>query len=176
MEKKRKKWIRDGTWNLIQERKDIKAKVNEIRQQEENGRLGAEYGKLNREIKKSAKKDKVRWTNKLAQEAEEAAATNNMRELYKITKILTNKSYNRNKPLYDKQKQLIETPEEQVKRWQGYYTELLEEGGMETEAANIEDNEERCELLNISTEKPSREEAKEASKHMRKNKYGKRTH
>ena len=96
MEKKRKKWIRDGTRNLIQERKNIKAKMNEMREQEEHGKLGAEYGKLNREIKKSAKKDKVTWTNKLAQEAEEAAATNTMRELYKTTKILTNKSYNPN--------------------------------------------------------------------------------
>ena len=41
---------------------------------------------------------------------------------------------------------------------------------METEAAIIDGNEERCELLNISTEKPSREEAKEAIKHMRNNK------
>ena len=41
---------------------------------------------------------------------------------------------------------------------------------METEAANIEDNEERCELLNISSEKPSREEAKEAINYMRNNK------
>ncbi|KAJ3641208.1 hypothetical protein Zmor_027723 [Zophobas morio] len=80
--------------------------MNEMREQEENGKLRAEYGKLNSEIKKSAKKNKATWTNKLAQEAEEASATNNMRELYKITKILTNKSYNPNKSLYDKQKHL----------------------------------------------------------------------
>ena len=151
MDKKRKEWISDGTWNLIQKRKDIKAKRNGMREQEENGKLGAENGKLNKEIKKSAKKDKSTWTNKLAQEAEEMSVTNNMRELYKITKILTNKSYNPNKPLYDKQKQFITTPEEQVKRWQEYYTELFEEEDMETEAASIEDNEERYELLNIST-------------------------
>ncbi|XP_063904726.1 uncharacterized protein LOC135123778 [Zophobas morio] len=145
--------------------------MNELREQEENGKLRAENGKLNREIKKSAKKDKATWTKKLAQEAEEASATNNMRELYKITKILTSKSYNPYKPLYDKQKQLITTPEEQVKRWQEYYTELFEEEDMETEAASIEDNEERYELLNIITENPSREEAKEAIKHMRNNNW-----
>ena len=51
-----------------------------------------------------------------------------------------------------------------MKRWQEYYIELLEEGDMETEAAIIDGNEERCELLNIRTEKPSQKETKEAIK------------
>ncbi|KAJ8367756.1 hypothetical protein SKAU_G00077840 [Synaphobranchus kaupii] len=65
----------------------------------------------------SSRKDKREQVERLAQEAEEAAAQRNMKELYAITKKLAGKYTQSNKPIRDKNGQTLSTLEEQLERW-----------------------------------------------------------
>ncbi|PVD34670.1 hypothetical protein C0Q70_05947 [Pomacea canaliculata] len=51
--------------------------------------LSAKYWEANRQVKRSAREDKRRFTHKLTEEAETAATQGNMKRLYEITRILS---------------------------------------------------------------------------------------
>ncbi|KAK9745737.1 hypothetical protein QE152_g6662 [Popillia japonica] len=100
-EERRKEWISSDTWNLISLRKTLKQKINQtlsideksrMKQKinqtlsiDEKSRITKEYSKIHKNIKKSARTDKRKWIDGIATAAEEAAATQNLKELYKST-------------------------------------------------------------------------------------------
>jgi hypothetical protein len=61
-------WLSEETWNEIKARKDIKQKINNA-DDTERTILVAEYSELNKRGKRSARRDKRAWADKIAHSA-----------------------------------------------------------------------------------------------------------
>ncbi|KAK9711547.1 hypothetical protein QE152_g25378 [Popillia japonica] len=118
--------------NLISLRKTLKQKINQTLSIDEKTRITKEYSKIHKNIKKSARTDKRKWIDGIATAAEEAAATQNLKELYKSTKLLSSTNFSKNQPIRSKNGELITTTEEQLIRWE--QCELLQQNPNFSEA------------------------------------------
>ncbi|XP_076452167.1 uncharacterized protein LOC143287768 [Babylonia areolata] len=77
-----REWISGDTLRKIQERKQKKAAVNNSRTRAAKAKAQEDFTEANREVKRSARADKRKYIDSLAEEAEEAAARNDMKTLY----------------------------------------------------------------------------------------------
>lgn len=68
--------------------------------------------------------DKQSYINNLAEEAEQAAVTGNMKQLYNTTKNLTGKYSRAERPVKDKEGQVIMGIEQQLSGWTEHFEEL----------------------------------------------------
>ena len=102
-----KDWITPGTWKLIDERKDLKTKLNNTHSEKLKHIIREEYTNKNKEVKKATKKDSQTFIEDRAEEAEKAAAEQRMGDLYQITRKLCGKRRNTNMPVRDKHGKLI---------------------------------------------------------------------
>src|SRR5579871_2700246 len=102
----------------------------------------------------------------MAKEADEAARKNNMRDLYGITRKLSQGSYRINKPIKNKDGKVLTTEEDQMKRWVEYFSEILNRPAPEEEI-DISSAEE---ILDIDITGPSRTEIEQAISKLKKNK------
>jgi len=59
--------------------------------------LREEYRNTDKNVKKSMRRDKRQWLDRLANEAETSANNGNMKGVYDITKLLSNESNDLNK-------------------------------------------------------------------------------
>ncbi|PVD38168.1 hypothetical protein C0Q70_00779 [Pomacea canaliculata] len=57
--KQHKEWLTLGTWQKIEKRKELKQKINQCQDQQEKDELRAKYWEINKEVKKSARDDKI---------------------------------------------------------------------------------------------------------------------
>ncbi|XP_063435995.1 craniofacial development protein 2-like [Mytilus trossulus] len=73
-QRERKKWISDDTWTSIQQRKDIKTKLNSTKSERIQTTLRKEYSVKDKEVKRKAKADKAIYLETLAKEAGTAAS------------------------------------------------------------------------------------------------------
>ena len=120
-----KAWITEGTWKLIEERKVLKFKLDQARTRAQKQTAQGIYSAKNKQVKKSARKDKRTYIDNLATNAQQAAAKNDMKTLYNITKQLSGKRTNNNKPVKDKQGNFISNEREQINRWKEHFAECL---------------------------------------------------
>jgi hypothetical protein len=88
----------------------------------------------------------------MAGQAENAAAIGNVKELYRIRKVLANKKFNPRKPIKDVNGQLLTTEREQIKRWHKYFSEVL---NPQTETEPEESRQEESEEDIIGSSKSS---------------------
>ena len=120
-------------------------------------RAQEEYTAVDREVKRSIKKDKRDYIDDLARQAETAAGHVNLRDLYLVTKKLTGKFQQTDKPVMDKNGNPL-TTNEQLKRWAEHFRELLNrptpDSPPDIPSAETE--------LSISCDKPSKAEIKQA--------------
>ena len=142
--KNKKPWISEETWKIIEERKKLKQRKEQAKSVEDIRETSKEYNAKHKEVKRSFRRDKRVWIEGLAKEAQEAAEIGNIKELYKITKTLSNKKFNTRKPVKDKEGKMIINEEKQLERWREYFEELfnkeIEDGEEEErEIENIED-------------------------------------
>ena len=84
-----------------------------------------EYTAVDKEVKRSIKKDKRDYINDLARQAEIAAGQGNLRDLYLVTKKLTGKFQQTDKPVMDTSGNPLTTTKEQLNRWAEHFRELL---------------------------------------------------
>ena len=164
MKQENKPWISDDSLALVEARREIKEKLlaepNDIQ-------LKEEYRQKNKVIKKSIKKDKRQYIEDLATEAEEAARTNNIRELYQITsKLSEKKGRSANMPIRDKDNNIINDPQETEKRWIEHFSSILNRPPPDQEV-NIPPMSPR---LEINTDLPTLHETREAIKSLKNNK------
>ena len=161
-----KPWISEESLLLIEERRKIKENIlsaNEIDKQT----LNEEYRKYNKEIKKSVRRDKRRYTENLANEAEEAMKKNNLRDLYMTTKKLCGKTnQTSNKHIRDKDGKLIDNDKDTEARWVEHFSALLNRPAPANPAiiTPAETN------LDINCSAPTIEEIKSAIKGLKNNK------
>ena len=122
---KNKPWITATTWSKIEERKNIKEKQLTAVSQRIKDRLEVEYQRKDKEVKKSARKDKRNYVEDLGSEADQAAIRGDFTTVYKITKQLIGSFENNSSPIMDKKGNLLTTEREQSARWVEYFKEVL---------------------------------------------------
>jgi hypothetical protein len=98
-----KDWMTGVTLKKIEERKSKKAVLNNSRTRAAKAEAHREYMCAHKEVKKSIKADKREYVDSLARQAEEAAAQRNLKDLYSITKKLSGKFQQTDRPVRDKQ-------------------------------------------------------------------------
>ena len=91
--------------------------LNQSRARSAKVKAQADYNTANKRVKESIKKDKNDYVDSLASQAEEAAGQGNIKELYMLSKKLAGKYQQRDKPVKDKNKNVLTTTGEQIKRW-----------------------------------------------------------
>jgi hypothetical protein len=159
-------WISEETWNEIKARKDIKQKINNA---DDTVRtvLVAEYSKLNKRVKRSARRDKRACADKL-HTAQLAAEAKNSRELYQVTQRLAGRPFRGNQTVIrDATGLLLAAPQDQLNRWHEYFRNSLAAPPLHT---NVNTTELPVDTLNISSDAPTVKEIKIAIKHLKSNK------
>lgn len=109
-----------------------KATLNTSRTRAAKARALKDYTATKKQVKKSIRRDKRRYVENLAKEAEEAAGQGIMRELYNTTKKLSNRFPQTDKPVRDKHSNTLKIIEEHLKRWAEQFKELLNRPASDT--------------------------------------------
>ena len=149
-----KEWISAKTLKKIESRRIKKAIVNNSRTRAEKARVQKEYADGNKEVKT----DKKNYINSLAKEAEEAAYSGNMKQLYDTTRKLSGKYGRPERPVKDKNGKTIIGKEGQFSRWAEHFAKMLNgptpSNPSEIQPADLD--------LPINCKKPSRNEIRKA--------------
>ena len=161
--RKQKPWISQATIRRIEERKKMKAKVNESKTRAQKAEAARRYSEANKDVKRSVAQDKRNYIEALAERAEQAAAEKNSKELYDTTKKLAGKFRATNSTVKDKSGKVLSNQKEQCERWKEYFEELLNRPPP-TEPPVIPPAET---TLPISTNRPTRTEIKKAIQMLR---------
>ena len=150
----------------MQVRKKKKDATNNSRTKAAKATAQEEYTEANRAIKNSVKTDKANLIEDLAKEAEDASAQENMKQLYDITRKLAGKYKRTDRPIKDKNGNVLTSDEDQLKRWREHFEELLNRPPPQ----NPPDVTPAEEVLQINCERPSKTEIEKAIHHMKRGK------
>ena len=154
------------TLKIIEERRAKKETLNKCKTPARKAAAHKDYELAKKEVKKSAKCDKQNYIEALAQEAQEAAGKNNLKDLYMTTKKLAGKFRQTNTQIRDKQGRLLTTKEEQHQRWTEHFRELLNRPPPVQEIEFPP----AAHMLNINSAPPTRSEVRKAIKALRRGK------
>ena len=157
-----KDWISAETIRKIQIRKDKKGAVNSSRTRAAKAAAQKKHTAANREVRKSVKTDKRDIVEGLAEEAERAAASRNMKQLYDTTKKLAGKFKKSERPIRDKNGTVLTGVDKQLNRWAEHFGELLNR----PRPHNQPDIQPAEDDLLINCNKPTRKEIKRAIGHI----------
>ena len=161
-----KPWITPGTLAKVETRRTIKTKVNNSRTRTSKQEAHAQYQQANEEVKKSARKDKRSYYERLATEAEEAAGSRNMKALYDTARKLSNRPAKKTRPVKNKEGEVLNTTQQQLERWAEHFKDLLNQIPPE-DRADIPP----AELpLDINCNPPTKAEIRKAVKQLKNNK------
>jgi uncharacterized protein YdiU (UPF0061 family) len=117
-------------------------------------------------VKKSATRDGRNWIDNLSYQADEASNRGNLKELFAITRVLSKKQIQRNRPIRNKDGTLLTNTNKKLKRWQEYYSKLLNHP-LNEQADKEEKEEEEYEANpRINTRDPRVAEIKNALKEL----------
>ena len=155
-------WITEETVNMMNGRREIRKKMLSS----ENDTDKENYRKLTKAIKKSARRDKAKFVDDLASQAEAAARQNRMKEVYDTTRILTGRTKKSSSHIRDRQGKLLKTDEEILRRWAEHFCEVLNQEAPQHEAAITPPEEE----LDILCDPPNLTEVKAAINTLKNNK------
>ena len=158
-----KEWITTETLTKIENRKKKKAAFNNSRTRAAKAKAQEDYTKAHREVKKNIKKDKNDYIDGLAAEAEQAAYSGNMKQLYDTTKRLSGKFNKPERPVKDKRGNTTNSLDQQMNRWAEHFEELLNRPAPpnppDIDPADVD--------LPINCEKPTRDEIRRAITQMK---------
>jgi hypothetical protein len=90
--------------------------------------LQKKYKERNREVKRSARKDQRNYIDSLAHQAEEATNRGNLTELFAITKMVSKRQIQRNRPIRATDGTLLIDTKEQMQCWQEHFSKILNSG------------------------------------------------
>ena len=127
-------WISEETWKKIEERKEKKKKIHTIKSERMKAKLQKEYSTLDKEVKKRARADKKTYIENIAEEAETAAAKQDMGTLYKLTKTLTNGFQSTDIPTRDQTGKVLTKEDDKLRCWKEHFQRVLNGDDPETEA------------------------------------------
>ena len=158
--RKTKPWISQTAWDLIDQRKNIKLKMDGARSERLKQKQRDDYREKDKEVKKQIKKDQKEWTENIAKEAEDAARHQNMKALYGLTKVLSNERPKQNAAIKDKDGNLLTESEERKQRWKEHFSEILNREAPENPVT--EEDVVMQEIAEISVDPPTTTEIKSA--------------
>lgn len=148
-------WMSQRTWDLIEDRRRLHLRRLEAHDDAVRAELNVQYRQKRKEIYRSTRKDRRQWADGIADRAQHAANTGNLKELYNATKSLAGGSKSRRKkPLKDKDGQLIVTPEGQLARWHQHFVEVFRLPTTST-PGELNFNSPPPQLLDINVDPPS---------------------
>ena len=163
-QKKHQEWISAESWKRVDERKRLKEKINAVRSERIKERLGKEYSDKDKEVKKSMRRDKRKWIDDLAKEAEKAAQTGNMKSVYDVTKKLC-KDQSKNIGVVKNKDGTILSKESEIReRWKEHFNEVLNRPEPTYPAVHFDNNQE---ALDIEMGTPSKDEIRMALRDMK---------
>ena len=165
--RKNKPWISLESWKKVDERKELKKKVDDSKSVRIKERRKVEYTEKAREVKRSLQQDKRKWADELAGDAEAAAQAGNMRGVYDSTKKLCNSKQRSMDVIRDKSEKMLTTEAEVLARWKEHFTEVLNRPEPETRA---EVHTEGVEEIEVSTDYLSKEEISKSLDDLKNNK------
>lgn len=122
---KKKQWISDRTWKLIDDRKTVKCRRDQALTSEKLEEAAVKYQELDRQVKAKCREDKKIWLEGKAREAQQAASKNDTRALFKIVQDLSGSRVNNNVPIKDKTGKTLFGQKEQDARWVEHFKETL---------------------------------------------------
>ena len=154
-----KEWITAETLVKIQDRRKKKAAVSNSKTRATKAKAQEEYAEAHRIVKRSIKKDRKNYIDGLAKEAEQAAYSGNLRQLYDITKRLSGKFNKPERPVKDEHGKAINRLDQQMNRWVQHFEQLLNKPKPLTDTPIIVPANED---LPINCEKPTRNEIRRA--------------
>ena len=129
-----KPWISEKTLEKIDERREMYEKVLNAKTRSAKHKTQQDYKQKHQEVRKSVKQDKRNHIEELATKAETAAEQRNLKDLYTITRLLSGKTSSPEKPIKDKNGTILNTPDQQKRRWAEHFHELLNRPAPETRA------------------------------------------
>ena len=97
--KSTREWISEETWKEIEARKLAKENVNRSKTRQQKISAQTQYIEINKRVKRSIRKDKRNLINEQAKQTEEAERKGDIKELYNITRKLSQRKYRMNKPV-----------------------------------------------------------------------------
>jgi len=121
----RKPWIKDETWQKVEERKKLKQDLNQARTRQQKQCAANRYNEMAKEVKKQLREDKRAFFNEMAEQAETAAGKGDLKALYTTTRLMSGRRNNPNRPVRDKRGQLLTSVERQLERWKEHFQEVL---------------------------------------------------
>ena len=84
-------WISAESWKEIDNRRELKRKMDSTRSERVREQLRNAYSAKNKEVKKQLKKDKNDWAEKVAEEAQKAAEQGHLKTVSDATRKLSTK-------------------------------------------------------------------------------------
>ena len=151
----RKPWISDETWQVIEQRKQLK-----------EGPLDeAKYRSLSKNIQKRCRKDKEKFLSNICQEIESHSHRNETKDLFQKVKLLAREFKPRNYAIESEHGTVVGDTEAILNVWQKYCTELFKE-------QNDLDEEDKTYNTNEVVHEPDimQAEVEEAIAHLKKDK------
>ena len=158
--RKVKPWISPDSWREIEARGKIKQAVDGAKSARIKERKKQQYREKDVEVKRSIRRDKRKWMDNIAAEAEKCASLGQMKGVYDGLKKLCNDRPRTVDAVKDKAGKLLTTEAEVKKRWEEHFCEVLNRPVPETPADIAEPEAE----LDISDTYITKEEIKKAIK------------
>uniref|UniRef100_A0A7I4Z3P4 Reverse transcriptase domain-containing protein n=1 Tax=Haemonchus contortus TaxID=6289 RepID=A0A7I4Z3P4_HAECO len=147
--KRKEEWIKDSTWQKIDERKYAKLQREQAKTSRELEEAKRRYTELDRLVKKSCRDDKNDCLIRKGAEAQYAADHGDSKTLYRIVRELTGNRNNSNVPIRDKNGRLLSNSDEQNQKWLEYFRDILNQPSPST--TYCFDNTDPGEQLEVNT-------------------------
>jgi len=155
--KENQEWISNESWKEVDKRKVLKSKINGTRSERVRERLRVEYSSTDKSVKRSLRRDKREWLDKLAQEAQTSANNGNMKGVYDITKRICKERPKQIDSVKDKNGKLLTNEKEVKMRWKEHFHEVLNRPEPEN-PAEINMEQEGVHELEIDVTPPTKDE------------------
>ena len=150
-----KGWSSPETLGKVAKRKQRTATANNCKTRAAKTEGHRLYTEANNEVKRSVKRDKKDFVERLAGQAEKAAGQTNLKELYDITRNLAGTRRKYEQHVMDKPGQVLTNQAKQINRWKEYF----EDRPSPDEPPDIPPDETP---LRINTDRPSKQVIKKA--------------
>lgn len=166
-----KPWISDESWTEIQNRKRLHSERINAKTQAQKEQARSQYRQSSRRVRNLVRADREKYYNSIAEQAEQAANTGNLRGVYSAIKQLSGNNIRGTTILKAADGTELTSPEQQLERWRDFFSLQA--------STNHNDHQEDDTLFlttrrnprrDISTDPPSCSEVEDALNRMKNNK------
>jgi hypothetical protein len=161
--KKTEDFISPQTWKLIDDRATVKDKINSIKDMTMRKQAQSQYRQIDKQVKRSVREDKREAIQAMTADAENAAKSHNMKDLFAITKKIAGTGNKRAVPVRGADGTLITNVDEQLKRWRDHFMNVL---NIHRDNVTVTRNN-NSNTLPIRTGPPSKREVTDAIKNLK---------